>query len=83
MYYNKGQYGENLSLLIDDNYENIFKNSKELEVGISKAFNGNFVNRDKENRLKGLQHLLITNSMIMNREHLHLIFLRHQKFSET
>ena len=32
----------NLSLLIDDNYENVFKNGKELGVGINKAFNGNW-----------------------------------------
>ena len=66
LYYNKGQYESNLSGLIRTNYTEIFKNNKELETGINKAFKGNWGAQAHTKRLGVVQGLdrLSFNSMM-------------------
>jgi DNA-directed RNA polymerase II subunit RPB2 len=40
--YNKNQYESNLLSLISTNYNDVFKNNRDLEVGVKKAFKGNW-----------------------------------------
>lgn len=66
LYYNKGQYESNLSGLIRNNYSEIFKKNKELEIGINKAFKGNWGAHAHTKRLGVVQGLdrLSFNSMM-------------------
>ena len=66
LYYNKGNYGGNLSFLIEENHENVFKNSKELELGISKAFKGNWgaqAHTKRQGIVQGLDRLSFNSMM--------------------
>lgn len=66
LYYNKGQYESNLSGLIRSNYSEIFKKNKDLEVGVNKAFKGNWGAHSHTKRLGVVQGLdrLSFNSMM-------------------
>jgi DNA-directed RNA polymerase II subunit RPB2 len=74
LYYSKGeykgqyagQYSENLSGLISEKYEEVFKNSKELEVGVSKAFKGNWgahAHTKRQGIVQGLDRLSFNSMM--------------------
>lgn len=66
LYYNKGQYESNLSGLIRLNYAEIFKNNKDLETGVKKAFKGNWGAKSHTKRVGVVQDLdrLSFNSMM-------------------
>jgi DNA-directed RNA polymerase II subunit RPB2 len=55
-YYHKGQYKDNFPSLIEENYRQFFK-QKDIEVGINKAFKGNWGSQANTKRLGVVQDL--------------------------